>query len=226
MPRILPPNRAGPKPKNPTPAFGLDVDTLASMISAARENLPDEESLHSMSYHLVGSIDEDRTREVSSILREANNSELSHIWLFITSSGGVLDYALGLYDAIRCLRHQVYTVVAGSADSAATLVALAGDRRFILPNATMTIHSPSTECGGETMDMADVETVSKRLLTGLNDILAIYAERTKLSRSKLEKLCRAATTLSAKDALRYGFVHKIVPHANKPKRRVPSPFRK
>lgn len=206
----------------------LDLDTLASLISKKAEQNQDDEALHSISYHLIGSIDEDRTREISTLVREAANApNLSHIWLYITSFGGIMDYALGMYDALRCLRHPVYTVVVGAADSAATIVALAGDRRFILPKATMTVHSPCIEVGDEKdIDAEEAKDLYQRLSEGFGGLLGIYTERTNLSRAKAEKLCLENTALSAREAKKYGFVHKIVPYAKKLKRVAPSPFKK
>ena len=66
------------------------------------------------------------------------------IELHIHSGGGDLFAGLAAVDVIQSLKSPIHTYVEGSAASAATLMSLAGDKRFMYKNSFMLIHQISS----------------------------------------------------------------------------------
>ena len=79
------------------------------------------------------------------------------LFLHIYSPGGDVHAGLSLYDFINEYTNTipVYTVVEGIAASAATIISIAGTKRFITPNSYMLIHQLSTFFGGNFEQIKD-----------------------------------------------------------------------
>lgn len=164
-------------------------------------------------YHFVGPIREDTFAAFSHFLRQASVQlpKEGEVEIYITSPGGSFNYCLAAYDMIRHMSQRVTTIIAGNADSCATILFLAGDRRLVLPNATAGFHEPSwtpdVETGFNTSESAKL---AKNLHGTFDRILSIICERTRIKRPHIKRLCEEVTSLSAKELLKYGFAHKIL----------------
>lgn len=66
------------------------------------------------------------------------------IWLHIHSYGGELFAGLGVADQLQGIRTPIYSIVEGCTASAATLIAMACTRRYIMPTAFILIHQLSS----------------------------------------------------------------------------------
>ncbi len=106
-------------------------------------------------------------REVDSKLQQAKmimNEEdfIPTIHLRINSYGGDLFAGISTVDTIRDLKSRVYTYVEGAAASAATIISIAGKKRFIGKNAFMLIHQLSSVCAGTYEQMNDGQENNKK----------------------------------------------------------------
>ena len=136
---------------------------------------------------------------------------LSHddISIYINSPGGVITSGMAIYDTINFVKSDVSTICVGMAASMAAFLLASGckGKRYILPNADVMIHQP---LGGAEGQATDIKIASDRILglrTRLNKILA---RNTGKSLAKIEKDTERDNYLSAKEALEYGIVDKIV----------------
>lgn len=170
-------------------------------------------------YHLVGDINEENTLSLSRFFLKVRAAGKDPILLIITSDGGDLDCALALYDLMRNMRNRITTVAAGNADSAATLVYLGGDERRIMKNAAILLHDPATTFqSDESLDVKATRRLLSRIEMAQKKLLKILHERTKMPLKLLEKFCSATTEITAEEAVRYGFAHKIVRSVRKYKK--------
>lgn len=128
------------------------------------------------------------------------------IYLFIHSPGGDLYAGLSAMDHIGSFHVPVYTVIDGLVASAATFIALAGKRRFIMPHACVLVHQLSTSFWGKYEDMVDEFKTSKRLMAVLT---RTYLERTDLTEEKIKKILSRETHFGAKKAIKWGFVEEL-----------------
>ena len=69
--------------------------------------------------------------------------------LHIQSSGGSLMNTYYIVDLIQSLETPVNTFIDGFAASAATLISVAGDKRYMTKNSLMLIHQLSSQNGGK-----------------------------------------------------------------------------
>ncbi len=130
------------------------------------------------------------------------------LFLHIYSPGGDVHAGLSLYDFIIEYSKSipVNTVVEGVAASAATVISVAGIKRYITPNSYMLIHQLSTYVGGNFEQIKDEFGNCEKIMKQLKDI---YALRTKLNRSQLTNILKRDVNWDANDCLKYGLVDEI-----------------
>jgi len=141
---------------------------------------------------------------------ESEDSE-KEINLYINSPGGSVTAGMAVYDTIQFIKPDITTIVMGQACSMGSLLAQAGTKgkRMILPHARHMIHQPSGGARGQATDMQiqvdEIQEV-KRTLT------EIYVKHNTAGKTfkQLTSDMERDRYLSAKQALDYGLVDKIV----------------
>lgn len=166
-------------------------------------------------------VDEDSVDQVKKLMREyfdkcqrvKNNSSYAvftpkPLFLHIYSPGGDVHAGLSLYDFIIEYNKSlpVYTIVEGMAASAATIISIAGSKRYITPNSYMLIHQLSTYFGGNFEQIKDEFGNCEKIMKQLKDI---YANRTKLNRKQLNDILKRDVNWSADECIKYGLVDEI-----------------
>jgi ATP-dependent protease ClpP protease subunit len=135
----------------------------------------------------------------------------AHVTLYLDSGGGAVKDAFKFIDFVTALKQtrrlHLTTVCLGIVASAATLMALMGDVRYITPNAIFMIHELSCGVGGTfthiSSRMKFVSMVHER-------ILSIYLECVVgLAREELEKLLSTETWFSATECAARGFAEVL-----------------
>jgi ATP-dependent protease ClpP protease subunit len=129
------------------------------------------------------------------------------IHLRINSYGGEIFAGLSTVDVIRSLKTKVYTYVEGSAASAATLISIAGAKRFIGKNSFMLIHQLSSICAGTFERLEDEQENNRRLMTLIK---ALYKEYTKIPMKELDAILKKDLWFDAQTCLKYGLVDGII----------------
>jgi len=125
----------------------------------------------------------------------------------IRSDGGSLFDSLAILDRMAYLKTKIYTYVEGGAASGATLISVAGKRRFIGKNSFMLIHQLSAGSYGNFQQLEDQQANYKRLMTSIKDIYKTY---TKMPMKKLDEILKHDLWLTAKECLEYGMVDEII----------------
>jgi ATP-dependent Clp endopeptidase proteolytic subunit ClpP len=130
------------------------------------------------------------------------------LFLHIYSPGGDVYAGLSLYDFITEYNKNtpVYTVVEGVAASAATIISVAGCKRYITPNSYMLIHQLSTYFGGNFEQIKDEFGNCEKIMKQLKDI---YSKRTKLTKNQLTDILKRDINWCANDCKKYGLVDEI-----------------
>ncbi len=140
------------------------------------------------------------------MLKDALDGAGGEVTVRIHSYGGSCAAATRMYDLLRDYAGTVNVVVSGVAASAASVLAMAGDRVEMTPGSLMMLHNPSCVAWGEERDLEE----AIGLLRATKDsILNIYARKTDLGRKELAKMMSATTWLDAQDALEKGFIDGI-----------------
>ena len=136
-------------------------------------------------------------------------SETPTLHLHIQSYGGYAHAGFAAYDHITNLEIPIYTYVDGVAASAATLIILAGKKRFIYKNGYMLIHQLKTDYWGTFTheQMKDQHKNNENLMKALK---TVYLEKTKLTQKKLDELLKHDLYFNAEQCLAFGLIDEIV----------------
>lgn len=128
------------------------------------------------------------------------------IHLHINSPGGDAFSGLSIVDTIRSCRTPVHTYVDGSAASAATLISMAGDKRYASENSFMLLHQPSIVWGGKLDEFMDEIENQKSIY---EKIKSLYLENSKISADDLDELLQHELWLDVEKCIEYGFIDKV-----------------
>lgn len=128
--------------------------------------------------------------------------------LHIYSPGGDVYAGLSLHDFIieYAKTIPVYTVVEGVAASAATMISVAGTKRYITPSSYMLIHQLSTFVGGNFEQIKDEFDNCNKLMARIK---GIYTKYTTISKSKLNDILKHDLIFDAIECNKYGMVDEI-----------------
>ena len=129
-----------------------------------------------------------------------------NINLHINSYGGSLFAGLATVDAIRNLKSDVHSYIEGAAASAATLISVACDKRYIGKYSKMLIHQLSASSYGKYTELEDDMENNKHLM---DTIKAVYKEYTKVPMKKLNKILKHDLWFDSKTCLELGLVDFI-----------------
>ena len=129
------------------------------------------------------------------------------ITVWINSIGGECYAASVIYTALREHRGKVTVKVDGSAISAASVIAMAGDEVLMSPTSVMMIHNPMTSVDG---DAADMKKAIEILEETKDNIINAYVKKCKKSRQEIADLMDAETWMGANKAVEMGFADGIL----------------
>jgi len=139
--------------------------------------------------------------------RDELYAEEGDVTIYINSPGGNVFCAAELYTMIRDYPGNVTVKIDALAASAASVVAMAGDRVMISPVGMIMLHDPMT------IAMGNAKAMEKAIST-LNEvkesIINAYCAKTGLSRNKVAKLMSDETWLNARKAVELGFADAIM----------------
>lgn len=140
------------------------------------------------------------------LLAVAQGTEPQPIYLHITTDGGCIHGAFSVVDCIQSLKVPVHTVADGFVASAGTLISLAGEKRYIMPNAYMLIHELRSGVWGK---MSSIDEEYTNLKKVMNHITEFYHRRTHLNKRELEKILVKDFIWNAQESISRGLVHEV-----------------
>ena len=109
------------------------------------------------------------------------------IKLHINSNGGSIFAAMSCIDTIITSPVEIHSIVEGAAASAATLISVVCNRRYIKPHSFMLIHQLSTVFWGK---MHEFDDEMKNLENLMKLIKSIYKEHTNVKDDKIEEILK------------------------------------
>jgi len=141
------------------------------------------------------------------LFKDELNAGKGDITVWINSPGGDCFAAAQIYNMLRDYAGKVTVKIDGIAASAASVIAMAGDRVLVSPVSMLMIHNPSTIAMG---DHNEMEKAIEMLNSVKDSIINAYALRTGLSRSKLGKLMENETWMDANKAVELHFADAVI----------------
>jgi ATP-dependent protease ClpP protease subunit len=129
--------------------------------------------------------------------------EPPNIYLHINSYGGCLFSALSVVDTIKNSRVPIVSIVEGNAASAATMISMVCNKRYITPNSFMLIHQLSSACSGNFEALKD-EFLSDTKLMEL--IYKLYRENTTMSEKEIKTVLKRDIWWTSAECIKAGLV--------------------
>ena len=143
----------------------------------------------------------------SNLFKNQFNQDPPPINLHIQSEGGSLLHALYVVDVIKNLNTPINTYVDGFAASAATLISIAGNKRYITENSLMLIHQLSGSSEGK---YNEIEDEMQNFDNIMNIVINLYLNNTNINKNKLLEILKKDIWLDSETCLDYGLVDQIL----------------
>lgn len=129
------------------------------------------------------------------------------VTIWINSPGGDCIAAAQIYNMLREYPGNITVKVDGIAASAASVIAMAGDKLCMSPTSLLMIHNPLTVAMGDSREMLK----AVQLLDEVKEsIVNAYALKTHLSRDRIGQLMDDETWMNANKAKELGFCDEIL----------------
>jgi len=135
------------------------------------------------------------------------DAAVPNIHLHIQSFGGSVFAAFSTIDYIRNSTTPVHSVIEGCAASAATLMSVVAEKRYINEHSYMLIHQLSSGLWGKYEEIKDDMKNCDRFMKMIKEI---YTKYTKIPKKKLEGILKHDLWFNAEQCLEYGLVDEII----------------
>ena len=157
-------------------------------------------------------VDGDSAKEIIRKLWFLELSEPGKPILFVINSpGGSVDSGFAIWDQIQMISSPVTTLITGLAASMGSVLSLAAapGRRFATANSRIMIHQPSIN-GVIRGQATDLDIQAKEILKTRSALVELYVKATGKDTKVIEKAIDRDSWMSAKEALEFGLLDKIV----------------
>ena len=143
-------------------------------------------------------------KKVGDVLDKADGEDLE---VEINSGGGSVTAASEIYTSLKSYKGKVTVRIVGLAASAASVIAMAGDKVIMSPTGQIMIHNSTTWADG---DYRDMEHAAEVLKTVNKTISNAYKIKTGKTQEELLALMDKETWMSAERAKELGFIDEIM----------------
>lgn len=146
---------------------------------------------------------------VAELLHLANEDPNKDIQLYINSPGGSVYDGLAIYDTMQYIKPDVQTIGIGLQASMGAFLLSSGakGKRFVLPNARVMIHQPSSGTQGKVTD----QEITLRESILLKERLAeMMAKNTGQKLAKVKADMERDFWMSGEEAVKYGVIDGVI----------------
>lgn len=141
------------------------------------------------------------------LFKDELESGQGDITVWINSPGGDCIAAAQIYNMLTAYKGNVTIKIDGIAASAASVIAMAGNKVLMSPVSMMMIHNPATIAFGDHNEFAKAIEMLDEVK---ESIINAYVIKTGLSRTKLSHLMDSETWMNANKAIELGFADDVI----------------
>ena len=138
------------------------------------------------------------------VIKALQASPSENITLRINSDGGEVFDAIAIYNYLK--DKHITVIIDGMCASAASIVAMSGEKIIMQEGSMMMIHNPVTLAFGESEDLKTAAGMLDKVTELITDI---YEAKTGLDRAEIEEMMAAQTWMTPVEALTYGFCDEV-----------------
>ena len=150
---------------------------------------------------------------LKSIREQVEGQDIDVLNVYINSGGGSVTEGFAIYDRLSALPCTVNTIVNGMCGSIATVIYQAGKKgkRKMYANSEFFVHNPFWQPSApDPMEAKDLALLQQDLQNAENKIKLFYVGVTGKTVDELTPLLDRQTTMSANEAIEFGFADEIV----------------
>jgi ATP-dependent Clp protease, protease subunit len=188
-----------PESDGKKPAAGTPSNELESRLLKGRKVM------------VFGEINDKVARDVVARMLTLAEESTKPIDIYINSPGGHVESGDTIHDIIKFLQTSVPVRVIGTGwvASAGAHIYLAGEKklRFCLPNTRFLLHQP---LGGIRGQATDIDIEAREIIKMRERLAQIIAGETGQPIERVRRDCERNYWMSAREAIEYGMVHKII----------------
>lgn len=142
---------------------------------------------------------------------EAQDPE-KDIQLYINSPGGSVSSGFAIYDTMQYIKCDVSTICIGLAASFGAFLLAGGTegKRIALPNSEIMIHQPAIHGNGIQGQATDIKIASDHIQKSKERLNTILAQNTGKSMEEIALATERDNYMSAKEAMEFGLIDKII----------------
>lgn len=159
---------------------------------------------------LCGEINDYTANIVISELLFLDNKSHEKIYIYINSPGGVITSGMAIYDTMQYIESKVVTIGLGMCASMGAFLLSSGDERLALENTEIMIHQP---LGGAQGQATDIKIAAEHIIKLKEKLNKILSKNTKQPLDKIYNDTERDNFLSAKEAMEYGLIDKVIKKA-------------
>ena len=172
-----------------------------------------DERLENRELEIAGEIDDALANSLISQLRYLERQDPSaEITVYVNSPGGVISSGLALYDALQAVRCPIRMVCQGCAASMAAVLFASGDRREMLPHATIMVHDPLVAGEGLTGSATFLESKVRNVMATRTLMAQILAKHTGRTLEEVYGKTMQDTYFNATEAIAFGLADAVLEH--------------
>ena len=135
-----------------------------------------------------------------------------NILLRVNSPGGSVTEGIAIANALRSHPANVTVQVDGIAASIASVIAMAGDRVRMMPNALLMVHEASGLCVGDAAEMVKMAEVLDKIS---DNIAGAYSARAGGTEAEWRQVMKNETWYRGEEAVAAGLADEVVPIPNR-----------
>lgn len=158
---------------------------------------------------VAGDIDSDSYGHFSEALRELEMKGYKELGIELSSGGGDAYSALAFYDRIQSTPIIINITATGLVASAATLIFVAGAKRYMTKNAWLMVHE-DTISGIDNLKVSQLEKEAKHARRLEEQWVELFFKSTGIRHKIWENYNREETYLTSEECLKLGFIDGIV----------------
>jgi ATP-dependent protease ClpP protease subunit len=151
--------------------------------------------------------EQDAELRAEHLSRGMEGMPLTPIWLHIHSFGGSLFTAFSISDQLKMIKSPIYSVVEGICASAATLMAMSCNKRYILPSSYMLLHQLSSAMWGTHEQFKDELNLQAKLMDRL---VEFYVKHSAVTAEQIRGMLTRDYWLDAKESMDLKLVDEIL----------------
>lgn len=164
-------------------------------------------------YGPVGDIFDEECITATGVRKALEGIQSTALDIHLHSYGGDAFDGIAVYNILKQSAKTITLYVDGMAASAASIIAMAGDKIFMPKNTQLMIHNAATGLFGNAKDF---ESVAKQLESVNHSLRETYLERFNGTEKELIQFMADEKSFSAKEALDWGLIDEVLNYDSTP----------